>query len=117
MIQGKIDHNDWIGPPNINGEIIGVTRNANNTCNKEWICEHRWRPIYNMVKFRNVAGDAVLSNWWDNDNNAIAFSRGNKAFIVINNDDKPIDHIFSTGLPAGHYCNIIYDDFEGISRF
>ena len=70
-----------------------------------------------MVKFRNVAGDGVLSNWWDNGNNAIAFSRGNKAFIVINNEDGPIDNTFSTGLPAGQYCDIITGDLEGISRF
>ena len=93
---------------------MGVTRNADLTCNKEWICEHRWRPIYGMVKFRNVAGDEPMTHWWDNGNNAIAFSRGNKAFIVINNEDSPVDHTFQTGLPAGHYCDVISGVLQGI---
>ncbi len=40
-----------------------------------------------MVIFRNVVNGQPLSNWWDNGNNQIAFSRDNKGFIVINNDD------------------------------
>jgi alpha-amylase len=24
------------------------------TCGNGWVCEHRWRQIYNMVEFRNV---------------------------------------------------------------
>lgn len=39
-----------------------------------------------MVGFRNVAGDAGLNDWWDNGSNQIAFCRGNRAFIAINND-------------------------------
>jgi alpha-amylase len=42
------------------------------------MCEHRWRQIYNMVRFRNTAGFQTVQNWWDNGNNQIAFSRGNK---------------------------------------
>lgn len=41
----------------------------------------------NMVIFRNVVNGQPLSNWWDNGNSQIAFSRGSKGFIVINNDD------------------------------
>lgn len=85
-----------------------MKRNADLSCDyNEWICEHRWRQIYNMVGFRNVAGFDQMSNWWDNGNNAIAFSRGNKAFIAINNDDHNIDTTLKTGLPAGEYCDII----------
>ena len=105
-----------MGPPNDNGVIKDVTRNADLSCNaKEWICEHRWREIYNMVKFRNVAGDEKVTNWWDNGNNAIAFGRGNKAFIVINNEDSVVDNTFQTGLPAGQYCDIITGSLEGTS--
>lgn len=49
------DQNNWMGPPhdsnfNINSPII----NADDSCGGGWICEHRWRQIYNMAKFRNV---------------------------------------------------------------
>ena len=50
-IVGGKDQNDWIGPPSNAG---GATKDV--TCfNGEWICEHRWRQIFNMVKFHNVA--------------------------------------------------------------
>ena len=52
-----------------------------------WICEHKWRQIFNMVRFHNVALGTSVENWWDNDGNEIAFSRGNKAFIAFNNED------------------------------
>jgi alpha-amylase len=48
------------------------------TCGGGWICEHRWRQIYNMARFRNVVASQLVQNWWDNDYNQIAFSRGNK---------------------------------------
>ena len=80
---------------------------SDETCGNDWICEHRWRQIYNMVKFRNIAGDELVNNWWDNANNQIAFSRGNKAFLAINNDDYPMEITLQTGLPSGCYCDII----------
>ena len=60
-----------------------------------------------MASFRNVAGFDPVANWWDNGGNQIAFSRGNKAFIAINNDGYSMDGTRQTGLPAGKYCDII----------
>ncbi len=60
-----------------------------------------------MAGFRNVAGDEQVRNWWDNGSNQIAFSRGNRAFLAINNDDFAMDVNLQTGLPAGRYCDII----------
>ena len=84
-----------------------VIINSDETCGNGWMCEHRWRQIYNMAKFRNVAGSEGMYNWWDNGNNQIAFSRGNKAFIAINNDGYYMDETLQTGLPSGSYCDII----------
>jgi hypothetical protein len=28
--------------------------NTDGTCGKGWVCEHRWRQIFNMVEFMNV---------------------------------------------------------------
>ncbi|EPY74923.1 Pancreatic alpha-amylase precursor isoform 9-like protein [Camelus ferus] len=43
--------------------------------------------LKNMVMFRNVVDGQSFTNWWDNGNNQVAFGRGNKGFIVFNNDD------------------------------
>ncbi|XP_033100291.1 pancreatic alpha-amylase-like [Anneissia japonica] len=102
------------GPPSsYKGQTKSVTINSDNTCGNGWVCEHRWRQIKNMVKFRNVAEGTDVNNWWDNDNQAIAFSRGNKAFLVINNDSYRIKEWLSTGLPAGTYCDVISGDYTG----
>jgi len=42
------------GPPNSNGNINPVPINPDGTCGGGWICEHRWRQIFNMNIFRNV---------------------------------------------------------------
>ena len=42
------------GPPNVNGNILSPTINADGTCGNGWVCEHRWRQIFNMVAFRKV---------------------------------------------------------------
>ncbi|XP_054166785.1 alpha-amylase-like [Oppia nitens] len=108
-IEGGKDTNSYIGPPHDgNYNIADVKRNADLSCDSsQWICEHRWSQIYNMVKFRNVAVNEPVANWWDF-GDQIAFSRGNKAFIAINNDNsKPINQLLKTGLPGGTYCDII----------
>jgi alpha-amylase len=100
--------NDAQGPPSdSNGNTNNVPINADLSCGGGWICEHRWRQIYNMVRFRNTAASQTVQNWWDNGNNQIAFSRGNKAFIAINNDDFALNQALQTGLPQGQYCDII----------
>lgn len=99
---------DWLGPPtNGNGDTKDVIVNADDTCGNGWICEHRWRQIYNMVGFKNAAGFEPVMRWWDNGNNQIAFSRGSKAFIAINNDNYNMDVTLQTGLEGGRYCDII----------
>lgn len=113
-IQGGKDTNDWQGPPSEgNGNTKDVSINGDGTCGNGWVCEHRWRQIANMAKFRNVAEGQGVYNWWDNDNNQIAFSRGNKAFLVINNDDYQLEQTLQTGLPAGSYCDVISGNKEG----
>ncbi|KFO26899.1 Pancreatic alpha-amylase [Fukomys damarensis] len=54
--------------------------------------------LKNMVAFRNVADGQPFSNWWDNGSNQVAFGRGNRAFIVINNDDRVCQSIDSVNL-------------------
>ncbi|XP_071983403.1 pancreatic alpha-amylase-like [Engystomops pustulosus] len=113
FVNGK-DINDWVGPPSYSdGSTKPVTINADSTCGNDWVCEHRWRQIKNMVIFRNVVDGQTLINWWDNGGNQIAFGRGSKGFIVFNNEDWNMDVNLKTGLPAGTYCDVISGQKEG----
>ncbi len=86
------------GGPN-NGQV--------NACYTDgWKCQHAWREIASMVEFRNTAGSAGVTNWWDNGNNAIAFGRGDKAYVAINHESGSLNRTFQTSLPAGTYCDV-----------
>ncbi|XP_022108600.1 alpha-amylase-like [Acanthaster planci] len=113
-IMSSFDFNDTeAGPPSdMKGHTLTVTVNKNGACEEGWVCEHRWRSIKNMVGFRNIAAGQPLTNWWNNGNRQIAFGRGDKAFVVINNEDYPLLQTLKTGLPSGEYCNIILGDFD-----
>uniref|UniRef100_A0A8D0CHD8 alpha-amylase n=1 Tax=Scleropages formosus TaxID=113540 RepID=A0A8D0CHD8_SCLFO len=110
------DQNDWIGPPSYSdGTTKPVSINPDTTCGDDWVCEHRWRQIRNMVIFRNVVNGQPFSNWWDNGNNQVAFGRGNRGFVVFNNDDWNLDVTLDTGMPGGTYCDVISGQKEGNS--
>uniref|UniRef100_A0A3P9H2B9 Alpha-amylase n=1 Tax=Oryzias latipes TaxID=8090 RepID=A0A3P9H2B9_ORYLA len=69
--------------------------------------------VWNMVQFRNVVNGQPHANWWDNGNNQVAFGRGNRGFIVFNNDDWALDVTLNTGLPGGTYCDVISGNKDG----
>lgn len=86
--------------------------NADDSCGNGWICEHRWPAIAQMVRFSIVSGSEPVENWWDNGANQIAFSRGSKGFLAVNNDGQMTADIQS-GLSPGLYCDVasgIYTD-------
>jgi hypothetical protein len=99
-------------PQDSNKNILSPIINADNTCGNGWICEHRWRQIYNMVRFRNVANQTVLNTWWDNGQNQIAFCRGSAAFIVINGDRFDLKRTLFSCLQPGTYCDVISGNLE-----
>ncbi len=78
-----------------------------------WVCEHRLRPIGNMVGFRAATMGAPVSDWWDDTENRIAFGRGSAGFVVINADSTPLSRTFQTSLAPGPYCDVISGDFTG----
>lgn len=96
------------GPPS-----VGVQNGAKCHDGQNWVCEHRWTPIANMVGWRNAAGTSDVSLFTSADSNRISFNRGNKAFIAMNRDQNngnwQVNNI-KTNLPAGQYCNIIVSD-------
>ncbi|XP_004924134.1 alpha-amylase 4N [Bombyx mori] len=107
------DRTDQGPPSDGNEEILSPIINDDDTCGNGWVCEHRWRQIYQMVAFRNAVRDTRVENWWDNGLNQIAFSRGNKGFIAINAEGRDLDVILQTGLPSGTYCDVISGKIQG----
>ncbi|MEM1251310.1 MAG: alpha-amylase family protein [Cyanobacteria bacterium P01_H01_bin.21] len=91
------------GPPADNqGQTLPVS------CGDGWVCEHRWSEIAHMVEFRNVTqGTPTVDHWWDNGSNQIAFARGNRGFVVINQESTVLSKTLMTGLPVGNYCNVL----------
>jgi alpha-amylase len=84
-----------------NGEPLG----CNDT---DWVCEHRRPAITAMVKFRQVTSGGALSDWETISPNQIAFGRGARGFVAINNEEAALEnHTFQTSMPAGDYCDVI----------
>ncbi|KAH9519908.1 hypothetical protein Btru_071218 [Bulinus truncatus] len=104
--------NDYEGPPHNGDMSIKSVTLSGLSCTGGWSCEHRWRQIYNMVAFRNMARGTPLANWWSGSDYQIAFSRGNKAFIALNLESHDINANLQTGLPAGSYCDVISGNYE-----
>jgi alpha-amylase len=98
------------GPPSDPG---GLTRDVvcaaslETATTGQWVCEHRDPSIRNMVRFRRIVAGSNQGNWWDDGGNAIAFSRGNKGFVAINNGTAPVTATLATGMPPGSYCDRI----------
>ena len=100
------------GPPSDSaGNTNDIYVDGEPTCFHEWKCEHRWRPIANMVAFHNYTSENFfVTDWWTNGNNQIAFGRGDKGFVVINREGSTLNRTFQTSLPEGTYCNVIDGD-------
>nr|BFE70350.1 hypothetical protein GCM10020092_036510 [Actinoplanes digitatis] len=86
------------GPPN--GGVV-------NACYTQgWKCQNAWPEIAGMVGFRNAVRGTAVTNWWSNGNNAIAFGRGNRGYVVINHEGAAVTQTFGTSLAAGSYCDV-----------
>lgn len=75
----------------------------------QWGCEERWTPMRGMIAFHNYVGDSAVSplqQWQSANANNIAFSRGTKGFIAINNGTGAQAVDYTTSLPDGTYCNV-----------
>lgn len=75
-------------------------------CDDGWACTNRDRRITAMVGWHNFVGQARLRHWWDDGENVVAFSRGNRGWIALNNGTQAKQINVQTGLPAGTYCDI-----------
>jgi alpha-amylase len=73
----------------------------------QWVCEHRDPSIRSMVAFRRLVAGTDINHWWDDGNDAIAFSRGDKGFVAINNEATPVAAAVPSGLAPGVYCDLL----------
>lgn len=99
--------NDASPPADANGYITDTT------CDAGWSCTDRVTGVANMVGWHNYVGDAALGNWYDDGVNLIAFSRGTKGWIALNNSATAQTHTFTTGLRRGTYCDLIHGTMTG----
>lgn len=107
MSSFAFDSSDQGPPQDEQGNIISPSINVDGSCGNGWICEHRWRQIYNMIGFRNAVAGTQINDWWDNGNQQISFCRGGKGFIAFNLDTYDFNRETQTCLPNGTYCDVI----------
>ena len=114
-VMSSFDFNDPNqGPPqDAEGHLISPSINADGTCGNGWVCEHRWRQIYNMIEFRNVVAGTGVNDFWTNDFYQMAFCRGDKGFILFNLESYDVDRKFQTCLKPGVYCDVISGEKRG----
>jgi len=99
-----------VGPPSdANGWTMAVTcaSSLETAARGQWVCEHRDPSILRMVSFRHLVAGTSINHWWDNGANAIAFSRGDKGFVAINDETTSLDTTINTGMAAGTYLDLI----------
>lgn len=103
----KIDYNSGTKP---NDQLVPTSGafNGDQPNMNQWIFTHRWQEIANMVEWRNQAQSVWrVDDWTTNGADRIAFHRGDKAFVAINNTGDTWQQTFKTGLGDGTYCNVV----------
>ncbi len=82
--------------------------NGNPLINQQWDFIHRWSDIANMVAFRSTTSGQGVDYFTNGTVNQIAFGRGAKGYVAINNDGAAWNASLQTLLPAGTYCNVVH---------
>jgi alpha-amylase len=71
------------------------------------------RTLGGMVGWHNAVKGTSVANWWSDGANQIAFGRGAKGYVAINNSGSALSRTFATGLPAGTYCDVVGGGVSG----
>ena len=88
-------------------DASGLVTDTNCADTATWVCVDRNPALLSMVGWANYVGAAKQKNWYDDGANLIAFSRGTKGWISLNNATAAKTLTVQTGLPAGRYCDLI----------
>ncbi|MEN0067748.1 MAG: alpha-amylase family protein [Myxococcota bacterium] len=105
MSSYAFDHRDTGPPLDAEGQVAPVLDAAGN-CRGPFVCEHRTRSVRGMLAFRQTVGQAPVTDWWSQGPRRVAFSRGDRGFVVFNADDVPFKARIPTSLPPGTYCDV-----------
>lgn len=98
----------------------GVTEPKTEYENYEWICQHRWQSTINMIKFRDLVGDAPVVEKF-RERGVYGFAREGKGYFITNVfDNKELSVEVLTTLPDGEYTDLIagnsYEIVNGILK-
>jgi len=108
-----------MGPPSDgSGQTITPITCASNWAtapDDQFLCQHRDPYILSMVAFRHEVAGTDENHWWDDGANAIAFTRGTKGFVAINDEVTAVTQTVATGLPPGTYCDLLTGGVNGAS--
>lgn len=99
-----------VGQPYQGFELNPSNCSSDPTAVGKWDCVHRDKRVANMVGFRNYTAAAPLLKWTAEGDNRIAFNRGNKGFVAINNTSSAWQKTMAVGLPDATYCNVLTSD-------
>ena len=80
-----------------------------NCSNGQWTCDHRDRGIVAMIGWHQYVGSAKRANFYTDEFNVIAFSKGNRGWAAFNNGSEPKQIRVQTGLRSGTYCDVVND--------
>jgi alpha-amylase len=78
---------------------------SNTSCSSWQNCLDR--TLGGMVGWHNAVKGTSVANWWSDGANQIAFGRGAKGYVAMNNSGSTLSRTFATGLPAGTYCDVV----------
>jgi alpha-amylase len=73
----------------------------------DWTCEHRDPAVRRMVRFRRDVAGTDITFRWDDGQNGLAFSRGDKGFVMINRNAAAARVAAASGLAPGAYCDVL----------
>ena len=95
------------GPPAPAGTLTCASSMASAVIG-QWACEHRDPWIVAMVGFRKAMAGTDVTHSWDNAGDAVAFTRGEKGWVMINGGTTSVTASVFTGLPGGViYCDLL----------
>jgi alpha-amylase len=72
-----------------------------------WACEHRDGWLRQMMRFRRAVTGLPQMQTWNDGGQGLAFSRGTRGFVALNNGGSTMTATIPTALAPGRYCDLL----------
>jgi alpha-amylase len=96
-------------------DCAGVTEPKAEYKNYEWICQHRWQSTINMIRFRDIVGNAAVVDKY-RERGVYGFAREGIGYFITNVfDTQEMSVSVQTTLPDGEYVNLVDGESHIIS--